>query len=165
MNKVLMILVLSLAPYSALAQQSPTKACDPAEIEGLTGYEWLDLFSWAYHLCGQAQVQAMMGDRAGADASIKAAEDVYRDWKPWFDSPAVDWASVIDATKGFVLEKSGNIEAAKRLYLEHHSEYATGRLAVLALSDPNSDDAIRYARGLLTGGQKIPRLMSSWERC
>jgi len=188
MNKVLMILVLSLAPYSVLAQPSPPNACEPGEIdvrivnndlngalnvsracvahfkatvtkspkEALTGYEWLDLLSWAYHLCAQAQVQAMMGDRAGADASIKAAEDVYRDWRPWFDSPVVDWASVIDATKGFVLEKSGNIDAAKRWYLEHRSEYATGRLAVLALSDPNNDDAIRYARGLLAVGAKNP---------
>jgi hypothetical protein len=187
-NKALMILVLSFAPSSALAQASPTNNCEPWEIQAhivandLNGalkyseecvayhmaespknpntpvpFGLLHVLEWGFHLCGRAQVQAMMGDKTGADASIKEAEKVSGgDWKPSFDFSMNNWPETIEPTIGFVLEKSGDIEGAKHWYFEHRSNYATERLAVLALYDSNIQDAARYAGELLAGGAKDP---------
>ena len=109
----------------------------------LSGCGMLDVLSVGYYYCASAQIQATMGDFKAAQNSLHNAEESALRWSNFYNSFLVDWPTVIDATKGFVMEKSGKVDLAKKWYEEHPSSYTLGRLSILLLSEGKYEDALQ----------------------
>jgi len=109
-----------------------------------------DAFFLAYHLLGQAQLNAMIGDLPGAAKNLREADNIshHPSYAAMFgNSPLADgWQDIFAATKGFVLEKSGRSAEAKQAYLSRPSYYSLPRLGILAVNAHNESEATKYVQ-------------------
>jgi tetratricopeptide (TPR) repeat protein len=111
--------------------------------QGLSGWEGLDVLMVGYSYCSVAQIQAMIGNAAEARLALSTAEKVARDWSGWYDSFLSGWPSVLQSTRGFVLELTGDMKGARNAYSDPDNTctICVSRLAMISLSESKADEA------------------------
>ena len=113
----------------------PGQAMSPAELTAtaMVGY-WL---------CSNAQILAMMNKPSEAQSSLSEGTE----WlKKYTDTPLVNWQAIVAETKGFLLEKQGDLATAKDVYRDCYG-YCQDRLALIYLKEGKRD----LARDTLAG--------------
>ena len=112
-------------------------AADPKLKDGWTN---VDILQVGYYLNAKSQVLALKGDFGQADAVLKDATD-YAASHEQFRSGANSWAEVPENTRGLILEKKGNRDAARKAYQKNDAEDGRARLALMLLEDGANVDA------------------------
>lgn len=128
-------------------------ASDPDQKKGRT---WAAICMVGYYLCVQAQALAMMQKHEEADTMLKSAEVYGNRWElqNWVVNSG--WKDVVEATRGFLLEKKGELDAAQCAYEARLSTYARERLGILSFERGQFDEARRWANSGIA--EKSPTL-------
>jgi tetratricopeptide (TPR) repeat protein len=121
---------------------------------GLSNNNMLEVITLGYFQLAQAQLEAATGDLRSAATHIADADATAQKWSGFYQSPitVTDWEGLLSVTRGFLLEKSGDLAGAKRLYAGHSptssniSLYGNIRLAEIALNEQRNDDALAIAQ-------------------
>jgi hypothetical protein len=123
---------------------------------GLNQDNIIPVTALGYYQCAQAQLEAATGDLKSARVHLADAEATDQKWAAFLHSPLIIWYPVLDVTRGFLLEKSGDLTGAKKWYADHPGGYTEIRLAALALIESRDDDAAAIARQLLSSDPEDP---------
>lgn len=134
---------------------------------GLNSDNILDVTTLGYFQLAQAQLEAATGDLKSAATHVSDADATARKWYRFYQSPITvrDWDGLLSVTRGFLLEKSGDLAGAKRLYMEHSptssniSLYGNIRLAEIALNEQRNDDALAIARTMQASQPDSPHAL------
>jgi tetratricopeptide (TPR) repeat protein len=133
---------------------------------GLNGDNIFEVTTLGYFQLAQAQLEAATGDLRSAAGHIADAEATSRKWSGFYRPPTIsDWDGLLSVTRGFSLEKSGDLAGAKRLYAEHSptssniSLYGNIRLAEVALNEQKNDDALAIARTMQASQPDSPHAL------
>jgi hypothetical protein len=113
----------------------------------LSSWQPLNVLLVGYHLCAKAQIQTMMEDTNGALKTIMEAEKFSNVWSNLYSGifSGGSWPDIINVTKGFYFEKTGDIASAKKLYIANPNFFGNARLAVLALSNSPDQEVREWA--------------------
>jgi hypothetical protein len=109
--------------------------------------QFLDTSMAGYCLYAKSQLLALAADPSPARTAFSAAQ-AYRGQHPEIERPetAPTWDEMEEFTRGLLLESSGQVSAAMRLYFRTpNSAKATGRLALLYLRRGDSAQAHTWA--------------------
>jgi tetratricopeptide (TPR) repeat protein len=109
----------------------------------------LHILNVGFYLCAKAQALALQGSFKQANASLEEAESYGNSES--LNNPGgmmtASWQGILSATRGLILEKQGDLSAAKACYRSHQSDHADGRLALLAFRSGDKNEAARLAGG------------------
>jgi tetratricopeptide (TPR) repeat protein len=117
---------------------------------GLSTGNLMQVTLLGYYQCAQAQLEAAAGDIRNAKIHVADAEATGDKWSNFYRGPLfLNWDGLLNVTRGFVLEKSGDLPGAKQLYATA-PDWGDIRLAELALNENRDDDALLIARKMQT---------------
>jgi hypothetical protein len=136
----------ALMEYDSLAAYYRKAAATDSAMHGT--FRDVYLREAALFMFDKAQVVVLQGDHEGAARLFVEAGDFVASHLAASGPHAVgtDLAAVADATRGFIAENTGDLEAARVAYEKARSEAARGRLALLALKQGHTDEARALAQ-------------------
>jgi hypothetical protein len=109
-------------------------------------------------LCAKAQVCALKGDFAAANATVTEAESYWYGTGFFKSADGVTYApskDLIAGTRGFICEKQGEISQARTLYASRPTESAKNRMALMALAAGDAAGAKKLVGTFQTPTQQI----------
>lgn len=97
-----------------------------------------------YYTLAKAQILALKPDHQSAATVLDDARQ-FAIAHPEVNGFLSNWQGVFDLTRGFLLEKKGDLAAAIQIYQASDSEHAHARLALLSLRQGKYAEARRWA--------------------
>ena len=108
-------------------------------------FDEMDVLSVGFHLCGTMQLKAILGDSNVVANALAEIEKFTSERPSGFNTYLIPWPEAINDTKGFCLEKAGDITGARTSYLGHPSHFGYARFSVMCLANSQDVEAREWA--------------------